>query len=81
MVAPDSQGDSLVLDNVTLRGGDGSLAITGSVRLEDLARPVLDLGFRANEFRAVDVPRFLSLDGTGRLQLEGPSVSGQAQWG
>ena len=66
------QGDSLVLDNVALKGGDGSLAITGSVRLEDLARPVLNLGFRANDFRAIDVSRFLSLDATGGLQLEGP---------
>ena len=66
------QGDSVVLDNVTLRSGDGSLAITGSVRLEDLARPVLNLGFRANDFRAIDVSRFLTLDATGGLQLEGP---------
>jgi translocation and assembly module TamB len=66
------QGDSLVLDNVAMRSGRGTLAITGSVRLEDLARPVLHLGFRANDFRAIDVSRFLTLDATGGLQLEGP---------
>ena len=66
------QGDSLVLDNVVLAGGDGSLGITGSVRLEDLARPVLNLGFRANNFRAIDVSRFLTLDATGNLDLQGP---------
>ncbi|MBA3761059.1 MAG: translocation/assembly module TamB domain-containing protein [Gemmatimonadales bacterium] len=66
------QGDSLVLDNVVLAGGDGSLGITGSVRLEDLARPVLNLGFRANNFRAIDVSRFLTLDATGNLELQGP---------
>jgi translocation and assembly module TamB len=66
------QGDSLVLDNVALRSGGGSLAITGTVRLEDLARPVLSLGFQANQFRALDVSRFLTLDGTGGLRLEGP---------
>jgi translocation and assembly module TamB len=66
------QGDSLVLDNVALRSGGGSLGITGSVRLEDFGRPVLHLGFRANDFRAIDVSRFLTLDGTGGLQLEGP---------
>ena len=66
------QGDSLVLDNVALKGGSGTLGITGSVRLEDLARPVLNLGFRANDFRAIDVSKFVTLDATGGLQLEGP---------
>ena len=66
------QGDSVVLDNVALKSGGGTLGITGSVRLEDLARPVLNLGFRANNFRAIDATRFLTLDATGGLQLEGP---------
>ena len=66
------QGDSLVLNNMTLTSGGGTLGITGSVRLENLARPVLDLGFRANQFQAIDVRRFLSLTATGNLQLRGP---------
>lgn len=66
------QGDSLVLDNVALTSGGGTLGITGSVRLEDLSRPVLNLGFRAADFRGIDVRRFLSLSGTGELQLRGP---------
>jgi translocation and assembly module TamB len=65
-------GDSLVLDHVALKSGGGTLGIDGSVRLEDLARPVLNLGFRANDFRAIDVSRFLTLDATGGLQLNGP---------
>ena len=55
----------------SLRSG-GTLAITGSVRLEDFSRPVLDLGFRAEAFRAIDVRNFLTLTGTGRLGLRGP---------
>jgi translocation and assembly module TamB len=66
------QGDSLVLDNVALTSGGGTLGITGSVRLENLARPVLNLGFRANQFQALDVRRFLTLTSTGTLQLQGP---------
>jgi translocation and assembly module TamB len=66
------QGDSLVLHNVALSSNGGTLGVTGSVRLEDLARPVLDLGFRANNFRAIDVRNFLTLDATGELQLQGP---------
>ena len=66
------QGDSLVLDDVGMTSGGGTLGITGSVRLEDLARPVLNLGFRANNFRAIDVRNFLTLNATGTLQLQGP---------
>jgi translocation and assembly module TamB len=66
------QGDSLVLHDVALSSSGGTLGVTGSVRLEDLARPVLDLGFRANNFRAIDVRNFLTLDATGGLQLQGP---------
>ncbi|MGH7509604.1 MAG: translocation/assembly module TamB domain-containing protein [Gemmatimonadales bacterium] len=66
------QGDSLVLDQVALTSGGGTLEILGSVRLENLAHPVLDLSFQANEFRAVDVRNFLTFTGTGGLQLEGP---------
>jgi translocation and assembly module TamB len=66
------QGDSVVLDNLALSSGGGTMGIAGSVRLENLARPILNLGFRANQFQAVDVRRFLTLTGTGDLQLRGP---------
>jgi translocation and assembly module TamB len=42
------------------------------VRLEDLSRPILDLAFKANQFRAIDVRSFLTLVGTGDLELRGP---------
>ena len=65
------QGDSLVLKDVSVRSG-GTLGITGSIFLEDLTRPVLDLGFRAQTFRALDVRNFLTLSATGGLRLRGP---------
>src|SRR3954469_3541662 len=65
------QGDSLVLNNLQLRSG-GTLGITGSIMLADLSRPVLDLAFRAEAFRALDVRNFLTLTGTGGLRLQGP---------
>ena len=64
-------GDSLVFDTLNLRSG-GRLAIDGSIRLVDLSRPVLDLGFRAEGFRALDVRNFLTFTGTGGLRLRGP---------
>ena len=66
------QGDSVVLDDIALTSGGGTMGITGSVRLENLARPILHLGFRANQFQAIDVRQFLTLTATGNLQLEGP---------
>ncbi len=66
------QGDSVLLRDVRLTSGGGDLDITGSIWLEDLSRPVLDLGFRAAQFRAIDVRNFLTLIATGDLQLIGP---------
>jgi translocation and assembly module TamB len=65
------QGDSLVLDDVVLRSG-GRLGIGGVVRLVEFSRPVLDLGFRTEAFRALDVRNFLTFTGTGGLRLQGP---------
>jgi translocation and assembly module TamB len=65
------QGDSLVLEGLTLRSG-GSLGIDGSIQLVDLSRPVLDLAFKAEGFRALDVRNFLTFTGTGGLRLRGP---------
>jgi translocation and assembly module TamB len=66
------QGDSLVLDSLVLRSGGGRLGVTGSIRLVDFSRPVLDLGFRTDAFRALDVRNFLTFAGTGGLRLRGP---------
>ena len=66
------QGDSLVLRNVRITSGGGDLAVNGAVRLEDLAQPLFDLDFRANQFLAIDVRNFLTLTATGDLSMEGP---------
>jgi translocation and assembly module TamB len=65
-------GDSVRLRNVVLTSGGGQLAASGSIRLENLSRPILNLSFRAEQFRAIDVHSFLTLVGTGDLQLQGP---------
>jgi translocation and assembly module TamB len=66
------QGDSVVLRDVLVTSGGGRLEITGGLRLEDLSRPILGLDLRADQFRAIDVRNFLTLVGTGNLQLKGP---------
>jgi TamB, inner membrane protein subunit of TAM complex len=65
-------GDSVRLRDVRLTSGGGRLYVNGSARLENLSKPVLDLQFRAEQFRAIDVRSFLTLVGTGDLQLRGP---------
>jgi translocation and assembly module TamB len=66
------QGDSVTLRNVLLKSGTGRMTVAGSVHLEELAKPVFSLDFKAEQFRAVDVRSFLTLVGSGELQLRGP---------
>jgi Uncharacterized protein conserved in bacteria len=65
-------GDSVRSRDIVLTSGGGKLRVDGSVRLENLSRPVLDLRLHADQFRAIDVRSFLTLVGTGNLQLRGP---------
>ncbi|HET7470420.1 MAG TPA: translocation/assembly module TamB domain-containing protein, partial [Gemmatimonadales bacterium] len=66
------EGDSIRSRDFTVTSGGGKLQVGGSVRLENLSRPILDLSFHAEQFRAIDVRSFLTLVGTGDLQLKGP---------
>lgn len=67
-------GDSLSLRNVRLEGTDeGRLDLGGVVHFPPgLAQPELDLVIDADRFRAMDVPSFLTLTGSGQLTLRGP---------
>ncbi|MBA3659130.1 MAG: translocation/assembly module TamB domain-containing protein [Gemmatimonadales bacterium] len=66
------QGDSVLLKDVLLTSGGGDLLVDGGIHLENLSRPVFDLGLRAEHFRAIDLRNFLALTASGRLQLTGP---------
>jgi hypothetical protein len=67
------QGDSLLLRDMKLESGGGTLRAGGSVRFEKLARPVLALDFRADRFVAMNVRNLGTLTAsTQDLQLEGP---------
>ncbi|MEP6572265.1 MAG: translocation/assembly module TamB domain-containing protein [Gemmatimonadota bacterium] len=65
-------GDSITLDTLRMLSGHGDLAVMGGIRLEQLTKPILNLSLRANDFRAIDVRNFLTLDATGLVRLEGP---------
>jgi translocation and assembly module TamB len=65
-------GDSIIVDTLLARSGEGSLSATGSIWLERLTRPMFNLSFRARRFRSIDVRRFLTLDASGTVRLTGP---------
>lgn len=75
-------GDSIVVDTLEVRGQTGVLHATGLVRLQNLTRPVLDLTLRADDFRMMNVPEYLTLEADGTVQLRGPllkaTLTGQA---
>jgi len=67
-------GDSIQLDTLRLNSGQGTMRVTGGLRLEELTRPVLDLRFRASQFYAVNIRNLLSLEASGDLALRGPFI-------
>ncbi len=70
--------DSLIIPYALVTSGNGTLQITGSLKLENLAKPVLDLVLEANRFQALNVRNFLSLTATGNVQLKGPVLNATA---
>jgi translocation and assembly module TamB len=66
------QGDSVRLRDVRITSGGGDLRVGGAIRLENLSRPLFFLDLRASQFMAMNVRNFLTLTGTGDLQLRGP---------
>jgi translocation and assembly module TamB len=67
-------GDTIHVDSLGLRSGQGKLTITGSVRLERLTRPLLALELEASQFTALEVRRFMSVTASGDLSLRGPLI-------
>jgi autotransporter translocation and assembly factor TamB len=57
-----------------LRSGRGTARVSGSVLLEELTRPRLDLRIEAREFHAASLRDFLELTTTADLQLTGPPL-------
>jgi translocation and assembly module TamB len=67
-------GETIDIEHLTLKSGRGSARVTGSVRLEELTNPILDLRIDAQEFHAVSLRDFLTLTATADLQLRGPPL-------
>ncbi|GBD31560.1 hypothetical protein HRbin33_00519 [bacterium HR33] len=65
-------GDTIRIDTLSLRSGEGFAVIAGHVRLEELTRPILNLRLSGSNFRTVDIRDFLSFTASGNFRLEGP---------
>jgi translocation and assembly module TamB len=65
-------GDTIRIDTLSLRSGEGFAVIGGYVRLEELTRPILSLQLRGSNFRTMDIRDFLSFTASGDFRLEGP---------
>lgn len=65
-------GDTIRIDTLSLRSGEGFAAIGGYVRLEELTRPILELRLSGSNFRTLDLRDFLSFTASGNFRLEGP---------
>lgn len=65
-------GDSIVIERLRTTSGPGDLKLAGSIRLNRLTDPTLNLTLEANHFRAIDDRTFLSLVVTGNATIRGP---------
>lgn len=65
-------GDSITVEKFRTTSGEGELQLSGSVKLEHLTRPVLNLGLSARNFLAINSPTFLTLEASGNGTLQGP---------
>ena len=66
------RGDTIGVDTLSVASGSGVASVSGVVRLAGLTKPVLDLRIRASDFRALDIPDFLTLVTSGEVTLRGP---------
>ncbi len=65
-------GDTIRIDSLSARSGEGSASVRGHVRLENLTRPILSVAIAANRFTALDLRNRLSATVSGRVRLDGP---------
>lgn len=65
-------GDSMVIDSLDIRSGEGDLSVTGGVRFANLKNVTLNLALRARDFLAINQANFLEMRPTGNVTLTGP---------
>ena len=61
--------DSVIIDALSMRGGEGTASVTGSARFERDRTPTIDLRVQATRFRAMDVRNYLTLVATARFRV------------
>jgi translocation and assembly module TamB len=67
-------GDTIHVDSLVIHSDRGRAELSGHVRLERLTRPLLALGIRARDFKALEIKGDLSATATAQLMLTGPLI-------
>jgi translocation and assembly module TamB len=65
-------GDTIAVRALAARSERGRAVVTGTVRLERLTRPLLDLTISGDQFKALDLRNNVTIAASGRLALTGP---------
>jgi translocation and assembly module TamB len=65
-------GDTIAIRALSARSERGRAEVTGTVRLERLTRPLLDLTITGDQFKALDLRNNVTIAASGRLALTGP---------
>ncbi len=66
------RGDTIRVEGLTAKSEKGRAEVTGTVRLDRLTKPVLDLNIAATNFKALDLKGYLAVTASGELALSGP---------
>jgi translocation and assembly module TamB len=66
------RGDSILLPTLTMQSARGSATLSGTIRLERLTRPILNILARLDRFRAIEQRDFLLLTASGHVAVQGP---------
>jgi translocation and assembly module TamB len=65
-------GDTIAIRALSARSERGRAEVAGTVRLERLTRPLLDLTITGDQFKALDLRNNVTITASGRLALTGP---------
>ncbi|HTL05109.1 MAG TPA: translocation/assembly module TamB domain-containing protein, partial [Gemmatimonadales bacterium] len=63
--------DSILAEGLRIATREGTLELSGGIRLERLTTPVLNLAMAARNFELINVRDYLTLQSTGNVQLTG----------
>src|SRR6185295_18663010 len=65
-------GDTLQVERLSMMSGGGTLNVRGTIRMDELTRPIMNLHLTARDFFSLNVRDFVTATATGEFDLLGP---------